>query len=61
MESKKRVLIIGANGVSGKYILRRMVNKFDIVAIDTHPLPLDMKNKPNIKFIEGDATLPNIL
>jgi nucleoside-diphosphate-sugar epimerase len=55
MESRKKVLLIGSNGLIGKHICRVLVKNFFVIALIRSPPKFGI-NSIFLKFVEGDAT-----
>lgn len=55
MESAERILLIGANGSVGKFLVRQLAPKFDTVAFIRSEPKFDPSLYPKLKVIHGDA------
>lgn len=56
MEATHKVLLIGANGSVGKFLVRQFGPKFDTVALIRSEPKFDASLYPKLKVIHGDAT-----
>ena len=56
MEKAERILLIGANGSVGKFLVRQLAPKFDTVALIRSEPKFDASLYPRLKVIKGDAT-----
>lgn len=56
MESAERILLIGANGSVGKFLVRQFAPKFDTVALIRSEPKFDASLYPKLKVIHGDAS-----
>ena len=56
MEQVERILLIGANGSVGKFLVRQLAPKFDTVALIRSEPKFDASLYPKLKVIKGDAT-----
>ena len=56
MEPVERILLIGANGSVGKFLVRQLAPKFDTVALIRSQPKFDASLYPKLKVIHGDAT-----
>lgn len=56
MEGAERILLIGANGVVGKFLIRQLAPKFDTVALLRSEPKFDASLYPRLKIVHGDAT-----
>ena len=56
MEKAERILLIGANGSVGKFLVRQLAPKFDTVALIRSEPKFDESLYPKLKVIKGDST-----
>ena len=56
MEKAERILLIGAKGSVGKFLVRQLAPKFDTVALIRSEPKFDTSLYPKLKVIKGDAT-----
>ena len=55
MEPVQRILLIGANGVVGKFLVRQLAPKFETVALLRSEPKFDVSLYPKLKVVQGDA------
>lgn len=56
METVERILLIGANGLTGKFLVRQLAPKFETVALLRSEPKFDASLYPKLKLIKGDAS-----
>ena len=56
MEVGQKILLIGANGSVGKFLIRQLAPKFDTVALLRSEPKFDASLYPKLKIIHGNAT-----
>ncbi len=56
MEANLKILLIGANGSVGKFLVRQFAPKYDTVALIRSEPKFDPSLYPKLKVIQGDAT-----
>jgi putative NADH-flavin reductase len=56
MQKSEKILLIGANGSVGKFLVRQLAPKFETVALLRSEPKFDASLYPNLKIIKGDAS-----
>jgi putative NADH-flavin reductase len=60
MEARKKVLLIGANGLVGSYLLQYLLEKFQVTALVKHPLNKEIKSQ-YLTVKQGDVMKDEVL